>query len=113
MAPLICHTTESHLLSQSSHSCKAKGGRNLSVVDEAPLHTLIAPFPPSVGLTDALSRLGVTDGPSLGASHVRVTGLTSAADQTVTVFSASVTLKSFGSFFARTLPGKWIAELVR
>lgn len=40
MVPLICHATESHLLSRSSHSCKAKGGRNLSVVDwRSPPHT--------------------------------------------------------------------------
>lgn len=66
---------------------------------EAPLHTLIALSPSSVGLTDTLSCLSITDGSNLGASQVTVTGLTRAAGQPVKVFSSSVTLKSFGFFF--------------
>lgn len=99
MIPLICHTTESHLLSWSSHSCKAKGGRNLSVVDWS--------FPPHTDCTvslqrwtyrcTVLSRHHIWS--QLGSQSCYSHRPYKCAGQAVKVFSANVTLKSFGSFF--------------
>lgn len=79
---------------------------------EVSLHTLTAAPSPNVGLADALSCPSITDRPRLGPCHITVTGLTTGAIQSVKVFSAGVTLKSFGFLFALTLPRKRIAESV-
>lgn len=79
---------------------------------EVPLHTLTAASSPNIGLADALSRPSITDRPRPGPRHITVTGLTTGGVQAVRVFSAGVTLKSFGFLFALTLPRKRIAESV-